>query len=356
MVITDYKHAKITMKPNKKLIPVNGFELNDEGAHKFNEILEFILNKKLNPIIRTPSNGISYKTKAPAFDYQHTNSCVEITYLGLEGLYRFQFRSQGQSDTDDNNEEKIYGRQAFTEFKKLCKAAGIDLNDYAIENGVEVKKTIEKPLIQLERKVFENVVFGEGNVHHIDFHNSYPAGLCNTHPEFRPIVEKLYEERKTDPSKKKLNKAILNLTIGFMQSVHSGVNARWAHLSKDAIADNNNRIKELAARLKASGRMIISYNTDGIWYLGDIYHGNGEGSGLGQWENDHINCIFRAKSAGSYEFIEDGVYYPVVRGATLLDKIKPRTEWEWGDIYKKEAEELKYEVRNDGIYKDGVRL
>jgi hypothetical protein len=86
--------------------------------------------------------------------------------------------------------------------------------------------------------------------------------------------------------------------------------------------------------LRQAGRQILAYNTDGIWYAGEEYHGEGEGPELGQWGHDHRNCKIRFKSAGAYEFIEDGKYYPVIRGLTLLDKVKDRdTEWQWGDIF-----------------------
>ena len=206
----------------------------------------------------------------------------------------------------------------------------IDLDKYKIDNGAEVKKTIDKPLI-LFRDDIKGFVYD--NVHHIDFHNSYPAGLVNTHPEFKTTVERIYNMRN-DPDKSALYKAILNYSIGWMQSLKGGKTAAWAHLAADAIRDNNKRIIELTIKLQAAGRVILGYNTDGIWYQGKPYSGAGEGKGLGQWSNDHVYCTFRAKSNGIYEFMEAGKYYPVVRGVTDLDMIKPREEWEWGDIYK----------------------
>ena len=81
------------------------------------------------------------------------------------------------------------------------------------------------------------------NANHIDFHSSYPAGLANTHPEFRPILENLYNRRKENP----MYKAILNLSIGYMQTLNViGFNARYAQLAKDAIADNNRRVEDIA--------------------------------------------------------------------------------------------------------------
>jgi hypothetical protein len=241
-------------------------------------------------------------------------------------MYRFQCRNNSTKNLGG-----IKGRQAFMTFKKMLKNEyNIDINDYAIENGAEIKKEIEKPLIQMEKNIYKDKVLT--NVHHIDFHNSYPAGLVNTHPEFGPLVEKLYKLRQEN----EIYKAILNLTIGYFQSIQC-CGAKWAHLTRDAIKNNNDRIRDLANRLRKSGRVIISYNTDGIWYMGDIYHGKGEGENLGEWHNDHVNTKFRARTAGAYEFIEDGKYNVVLRGKCQLDKYKPRDQWTWGDIYHEDA-------------------
>ena len=93
------------------------------------------------------------------------------------------------------------------------------------------------------------------------------------------------------------------------------------------------QVINLSQILEDTGRKVLMHNTDGIWYQGEIYHGDGEGKSICQWENDHINCTYRAKSKGIYEFIEDGKYTVVARGRYELDKIKPRDKWEWGDIY-----------------------
>jgi hypothetical protein len=257
-------------------------------------------------------------------------------------MLRIQFR-QTTSVLKEENKQTFYGRQAFIEFKKELLKDGIDLNKYVISNGAEVKKEIPKYLIQLEKDMYKDLIFE--NCHHVDFHSSFPAGLVKYYPEMYPTVNRIYEHRK----EKEINKSILNNTIGFFQSIDQ-CEAKWAQLSRDAIKDNNDRIMALAKRLKDAGRLVISYNTDGIWYQGDIYHGEGEGKKLGDWENDHINCRFRAKSAGAYEFIEDGKYYPVIRGRTNYDLIKPRDEWEWGDIYRKEARCLLF------FWKEGVGI
>lgn len=315
------KHAEPSRHINYLKIPVSNFDITKEGAEQFNKYYFFLKSLNLPILERTPSGGIKNGrgVKRPAWDVKTTRSSVEITALLPVGCWRIQFRTELP--------EGLSGRKAFAAFKRILKKNGINLEDYAIDNGKEIKKEIEKPMIGAKRAVFYDMIF-EG-VNHIDFHSSYAGGLANTHPEFRPILTKLFEKRE----EKEEYKNILNFSIGFMQS-EKCCKAKWAHLSRDAIKDNNDRIKNLTEQLEKRGRIILTYNTDGIWYKGAVYHGAGEGSGLGEWHNDHVNCKFRAKSAGAYEFIENGVYNPVVRGVSNDIKLK----WQWGDIYSKEAE------------------
>ena len=330
------KGKPVTLKANNIAIPVLALDNTTAGAHEFNTYYREVLSYTgWNTINRTKSGGISIarsKFRPPMWDVRASNAVIELTIISTK-MIRIQFRQTSSVLKEEG--PQIYGRQAFSMWKKELRKDGIYLEDYEIENGVEVKKTIPKYLIKMERDSAIDLTFT--GCHHIDFHNSFPAGLANTYPEFRKTVERLYLGRKVHAE----YKAILNYSIGFMQSVDN-CGARWAHLSKDAITDNNARVEELANRLKRSGRMVIAYNTDGIWYKGDIYHGAGEGKSLGEWENDHTNCQFRMKSKGAYEFIENGKYYPVVRGRTNYDLIKPREEWEWGDIYRKEANPIQF--------------
>lgn len=324
MELKKYTTAGITFSPNYKYIPVNIIE----DPEEWNEIYRELLNDKtMNKIVRTNSGGISItrgKLRFPCWDLRLSKSLGELTILAQGAMVRLQFRP---CQLQEEEGKKIYGNQAFKEFARKCLHFGIDLNNYLIDEleGTIAKSQIQSPLIKLGSQRVANYTWS--NTHHIDFHSSFPAGLVNTHPEFKDVVKFFYDRRKS----KKLYKAVLNYSIGFMQSQQ--IKYRLAHLSRDAINDNNKRVKELAQILEESGRMILAYNTDGIWYTGEIYHGDGEGTDLGEWSNDHVNCIWRAKSAGSYEFIENEKYTPVVRGKTNMDYIKARENWEWGDIY-----------------------
>ena len=333
--IKGWKSAQATLKPNYMLIPITRIEPTAENAPIFNELLKEA--KKLNKINRTKSGGISWKRlRLPAYDYNNNSNCVELVILS-DRLYRIQFRNELYKD---NRDKILSGRKAFIEFKAMARDFGIDFDNYAIDNGKEINAQTEKYIIKAERESILGMTFE--NVHHIDFHSSFPAGLANTHPEFSEFLNYLYDNRKKDEK----YKAYLNYSIGFMHSKLCGY--KYAQLSHDAINDNNARVRDLAERLRKSGRVPLLYNTDGIWYSGEIFHDYGEGDKLGDWRNDHINCKFRAKSKGSYEFIEDGKYTPVVRGATNLDKIKNRSEWQWGDIFN--ATVIQFYVDDEGVH------
>lgn len=342
-ILSKYKSADMQLLPNYLLLPVSEIENTAPGVEEFNRIYKACIGAGLDTIVRTPSGGISSKTLFPAYDLRNTPTCVELTICcACDMIFfgRIQLRMTNHLD----KEKPLYGRQAFREFKRRCAQHGINLDQYSIENGPEIKSTIPAPMIKLADRMIQHMILE--NVHHIDFHASYSGGLANTYPEFRPVLEELYAERKYNRN----FKAVPNLAIGFMQSLH-GCGARWAHLSKAAIEDNNKRINALTERLRASGRWILSYNTDGIWYQGDIFHGEGEGEGMGEWSNDHHDCRFRIKSDGAYEFIDHkGKYHPVIRGRTLYDEVKPRSEWKWGDIYRDDTLPRQFEIiEGEGI-------
>ena len=334
------KHTVSSSRLNYLLIPVTTFNIDKEGAKNFNKIFFWLKKQKLHELERTPSGSIKTgpHVKRPAWDIKSNRYCVELTVV-MNGLaWRIQFRTKLPKG--------MSGKKAFTLFKKLLLKDGVDLDKYEIEDGEKVKETIEHYLVKPYHKFFIDKTYK--NAHHIDFHSSFAGGLANTHPEFRKTLEWLYENREKD----EINKNILNFSIGYMQSV-AGCKARWAHLSKDAIEDNNKRLLELIEKLEKSGRTVLLLNTDGVWYNGPIFHGEGEGSGLGQWQNDHTNCQFRMASAGAYEFIENGIYHPVIRGIPNDTK----TDWQWGDIYKEKAIPSIFTfTEEEGVKLDGEKI
>lgn len=334
------KHAEWSSVPNALLIPVSKLHYNKENVELFNKIYFYLKdNKAWSKIRRTPSGAISndipLSQRFNRWDLRQSKVWIEITIIEAAGMWRVQM-----SPGNDKETPILSGHQAFFAFDRFVKKFGIVLSGYAIENGLEIHTSIEKPLILLKHEpLIKDKEFS--GVHHIDFHSSYPAGLVNSHPEFSEAINYLYDNRK----RKQEYKDLLNYSIGFFHSKWCGY--KYAQLAKDAIVDSNKRVLELAKRVEKNGGRILLYNTDGFWYQGPVYHGEGEGEKLGQWSNDHVNCRFRAKSAGAYEYIENEEYHPVLRGYTKLDEVKARSNWEWGDIYHNEAVIKLYEFTEE---------
>lgn len=315
--------SKTSYDINKFKIPKTYLKPNSENAKLFNKLLQYCRKNEYRELKLTEKGTITRKGLIlPAYNYSWCKLGCELIIIN-ERCYRIQFRAEPPKDSHDN---LITGTKAYARFKAIClQNFGIDLNSYAITNGELINETIEKVPIKLGKGAMLDVTYK--NVHHADFHSSFPAGLKNAYPEFAPVVNFLYENRKEVPE----YKHILNLSIGYMHS--KLCNYKLAHLAKAAIEDNNKRVHLLAAELIINGRLPLLYNTDGIWYTGDVFSNEDEGTDCGQWSNDHVNCQLRIKSEGAYEFIENGQYYPVMRGISPLDKVKPRSEWKWGDIY-----------------------
>lgn len=336
------------------LLKINCYDLGgtEQSAKLFNEIYRLLIKEcpyELGRIKRTKSGGIHIMRNIQLrYDICKKGNGIELIYLGKEGSLRFLFNSRP---------EGISGSKSFNEFKKICKQHGVDLAEFAISNGKEIKKDIESPKIELvgrEKRIY-------CGAHHLDINSSYMAGIAKYEPKVKEVIEDIYNRRLDYKAKKAvfeslygtkyteidINKDILTHTFGYCQSEWcrlGGKGYALAHWSKAAIEFNNRMIEDLAAKLEASGRQILAYNTDGIWYKGEVYHDENEGNALGQWKNDHIDCQLRFKSKGAYEFIENGKYYPVVRGKTVLERVKPRENWVWGDIFNEECGVIKFYI------------
>lgn len=340
-------YSERTWNTNAITIPITRFDLNEQGAHEFNEILKFVKSLELPTIVRTKSGGVCNGrtiNKYNCYDYRWTKICAEITLLTLDGCWRFQCRTKAP---EDKNGKTIYGATALKMFKEMCLKKGIDIDNYAVDNGLEIKKEWKEK----EKKIYKKQIYGEAlnqidntldNVHHIDLCSGFQSGLARAFPEFYPVCKELYDKRKSDDIRYKM---IQVESIGAMWSDQN--NAKYIKLAKGAIEENNRLLMSLLNRLTSTGRKPLLLNTDGIWYQGEIYHDDTEKADLCGWKNDHTNCTFRMKNNVTYEYIEDNKYQAVMSGQTTLDQIKSRDEWEWGDIYKTSV--VEYLISTDGI-------
>lgn len=348
MVLEQYKHVPLIVEVNYQLIPVTIFDVDDTGMDAFNEVYHCVINyPSITRLHETSSGGISISRKnflPPMYGLKHSTSVVELTVIVKEGMWRFQFRKNFKL-----NPTTIGGTQATNLFKKkLQELSNIHLEDYWIKDGMSERDTVPKYIIKNDElfcPTTNDIALAPvwRDVHHIDFHSSFAGGLANTYPEFRPTLEYFYKRRKLS----QLNKGVLNSLIGNMWSPNYK-ECGYVRLAKAAISDNNNRVERITEALREAGRIPLLWNTDGVWYHGEIYHGEGEGTEMGQWENDHTHCTFRVKSKGAYEYIENDQYHPVVRGVPDAKK----ANWTWGSIFDKSAEPNIYAFSEDkGIYK-----
>ena len=332
--LMNYPHIPFSTALNFLDIPITRFDTDEEGMKEWNAVVGLVVRYNeqeeiYHELIRTPSGGISMAVENfgqfPGWDVlEFSNSMVELTLIDQDGCWRFQFRHKLQKGKD------ISGRTAYLKLEEVCKKFNVDIRSLMLpdmEAGLAVKKTIEKPRIDMRPEIL-NITFSNAN--HIDIHSAHMAGVAFAFPQLREPIQHCYDNRK----RYAIYKHILTHAWGYFQSKFSPVYYRLSHLSKAGLDYTNSVVDDLTVRLEEAGRMVLGHNTDGIWYAGEPYHGAGEGSDLGQWQNDVVNARFRARSKGSYEYIDaDGSYHPIVRGKTKLDEVMKRDEWQWGDIY-----------------------
>lgn len=328
--LTKYKHSQFSLRPNKKKLPINAFTF--ARLDEFNRIYQYC-RKHFTLVRPTKSHGISIATKdrfMERYFITSGNERFELVIICADGCYRFLLQSK-KSKTN-----KISGIQACREIYNQAEKYNIDFSTYMVEDGKKVKEEIESPHIEVMEPLFLGV--NVRNVHHIDLNSSYASRIIEVYPELKQMYEELYAKRKI---KNDYYKHVLTNSIGCFQSEFciDPKNKRktkpyaLANLAKIAVNGTRQKIIELLEKLKASRRVPLLTNTDGIWYYGNIYHDENEGYALGQWKHDHTNCLFLMMGAGAYQYVENGVCSTVVRGISNLDAIQPnRDKWAFGCI------------------------
>ena len=342
MDLTKFKFHKPTKKLNKMLLPVNNLGFNDVDIETFNSIYIYCKENIEDKFVSTSSGGISISAenyRGPRWMITVGKTFVEIVLKNFDAkIYRFIVGYK------KDKKENLSGRQAFFRYCKELEKDGVDISTLAIstEEGKEVKKTIPAPRIEL--CVLDNLTYR--NAHHIDINSAYNAGMMKAYPILEKSVRRMYNMRKINTEFKN----VLNMTQGVMQS--SLVQYKYAHISKAGYEYTLNYLADLTKKLEDKGYRILSYNTDGIWYQGETqYHDENEGTDIGQWKHDYSYCKVRYKSKGCYEIEspEKG-YVPVFRGESTYEKVKPRSEWVWGDIFKGDVVQYYFDS-NKGIVK-----
>ncbi len=322
-------------KVNMLKLPRHEEKSSEEGKNDTNELLDLLERDYPDRKLKRTKSGAIPQMVRFGWDVDVRKTGIEVVFLDKVDDKVLGFRWSFGAASSITKDTGVTGREAFFGMAKEFEKDGIDIRSYAVSDGTEIKKTISKPLIDA-RPIDLDIEWD--HAYHIDLHSAYPSGMCEAYPELRPTCERIYANRKRSADDKRL-KLWLDASIGYYQSEYCSINGHkhaLANLAKAGIEWCRNSVLEIAGQLKAQGKYVLAYNTDGIWYVDETGDFSSEwiGEGLGKAGIDHKDCVIRFKSKGAYEFVEDGKYHPVVRGRTTLDKVKPREEWEWGDIYK----------------------
>ncbi len=312
-----YKSTDFSYKPKDRIANI----ITDPD--EFKEICEFCI-KLGHRYYLNPHGCLLYRIVIKDGWYQgpQSNSTLEIGCVLDTRIYKFVFWPGRETCNP------ITGLDALIRFRNQCGFIAREFEVTKNEEVEKIKQTIEKPWIKLTS--IGTTLKGETleNIFHIDINSAYPAFLCKTYPQFYKYFNELYIHRKENED----NKAYLNYCIGAMHSTKI-FGTRYPELARAAKNGTNRYLEKLTNDLQENGYAVIGYNTDGIfvWHPeGKLYHDADEGTAMGQWKIDHIYDKIRFKSAGAYEYIENGEYHACVRGI-------PRSVSEkfvWGDIFK----------------------
>lgn len=341
--------SKTTLKPNRIKIPKNSV-----SVEKFNEILSFC-KSNMQEYVTTASGGISFSKKnlssmLESYHYEHGSTWGDITILSSVGNVRITHASTDTS-TSDKTAPKMTGSAAFGIFKRLCTDFGLDIESYA-RNNTEADAMFRAPLRCHIKDDYLKV--WHHHCYHIDFNSSFMSQLAKHYPEFKPVIEHMYNRRKSEP----IYKNVLNNTYGYMMS--KWAKYRFAHLSRLMVTENNKALEELRQKLLINGYRPLMFNSDGIWYADTknkgAYHDDNEGVNLGQWKTDYSDCDLLIGSANNYAIVKDGKTEIKKSGQSNLDKVLPRELWKPCLIFQDITNPIIYRYTDDGIIKKGEQL
>lgn len=363
MDIKNYKHSEYDLfhLMNKERFPQTTFSWNE--YEKFNEVYQWaiancILGKK------TKSGGIAggpYNRYHSIYFYNKKKASVELIIAHrFCGCYKFVITTERNTDN-----KQCGGGKALKSVFKTAKDFGVfdtfEKEAISKEEGQKVKEEIESPIIRVCSDKYKNREFD--HCYHIDANSSYFSRISEEYPELKPMAEYLYNHRK---EKNGYYKAVLTNSIGAMQSEYCWdisnkyCNTRapyqLAKFAKTAVNGTNRFIEYYIDQLYMNGFEPLLINTDGIWYRDKnkenrCFHDDREGKSLGQWKHDHSDVKLYIKSAGVYQYLEDGKCKTVMRGISSLDYIKPdRDTWGWREIDNQSIYKFEF-IENIGVVK-----
>lgn len=377
-----FKEIKEKRDINKFKMPFNNLQLTQSAVSLMNMIYRsFSGCRHFSKKEFTPSGGLSIcgvelfgayywcRNNVKGFEDLKTIVSFEI-YIYVGGrLYAFVC---GQPRAELTHT----GGVAVRKLLKCAKEVNFDLTKFRednIDKAMDIKKSIQKPLISCLYPILPLEYGGVNGVCHLDLNESYRGSLESKYPEFKVLFA---EVDKEFPDHKE-NKDIINMSIGMFQSKYMGF--AYSSLSKTAIDGTRQRILDISKDLLRRGYLILGYNTDGIWYkasdssIPSVYHGKGEGSKAGQFKTDYTDCFFIPMTQGGNWVVTKGKkkgkegFFKALRGNFEYARTKEYEDWDsWDDISKAVTteevttiffdEDKGWRLTTERIYPDGYHL
>lgn len=176
----------------------------------------------------------------------------------------------------------------------------------------------------------------------LDLNSAFGSALIKEVPETESYIEQLYYSRKEKPE----NKQIISSLVGMLGSPYTaqlkGLELKehaWSQLRFNILKRISDELELTCCILRANGAKILMKKTDSIKFIYPGHYLPKEiilGPYIGQWKIEFQDCKFRMRGIGAYEIYDPYTekYEVKLSGKTTLDLLKPRTEWQWGDIYQ----------------------
>lgn len=337
---------------NKAKLRLNELPVNESGCRVLNLIYRsFHDSPSLWDYSRgswSPSGGLStdgvYIDQSKIWIDSQTEG-LRLNQIGSVRIYvLIGYRLYGFIMGCPRKEKTRTGGIAIQKLLSSFKKVGVDITPYKVEEkeGLAIKESMAHPLIQCVELPLSLSAYGYvRGANHIDFHESYRGALEKKYPD----LAKGFAQVDLDYPDHKENKDIINYSIGMFQSKY--MQYAYSKISKDAIDGTHDAVYSLSERLKKEGYLILGWNTDGIWYMPGrravppIYHGEGEGSKVGEWSNDYTDCDWCPISDGGNWVVLDGLkkgrrgFYKALRGNYGYSGVKAYEDWDcWDDVLK----------------------
>ena len=173
----------------------------------------------------------------------------------------------------------------------------------------------------------------------VDINSAFPYALTHIVPSSKQYIHKLYAKRKVSAKAKgKLNNAIGAMTSKVTTFLGLPPKA-LSQLRYEILNWHNDQFQAYVDYFESQGAIILNKRIDSIKFLWPHQDRKpripNEGTDIGQLKVDFADATYLQISTSKYQYIDPTTnkLKVVISGLTSLDRIKPREDWNWDDIF-----------------------